>query len=307
MSFEDRDGKIWMDGNLVDWREAKIHILTHTFHYGVGVFEGLRAYETPQGSAIFRLPCHLERFAMSAKIMGMPMPFSQQQLFQATVELIAANRLGACYIRPVAYYGAESMGIHAQSLATHVSIAAWEWGAYLGEDALKKGIRVKTSSFSRHYPNSAMMKAKANGQYTNSVLATQEVTTSGYDEALMLDTNGCVAEGSGQNIFIVRKGRVYTPTLTSALEGITRDTIIKILSEELSLQVVEKTITRDEIYTADEAFFTGTATEVTPICELDDRSIGAGTAGPVSQAVQELYFDIATGKHERHQDWLTLV
>jgi len=307
MSFDDRDGYIWMDGEFVDWREAKIHVLTHTLHYGVGVFEGVRAYATDQGPAIFRLNRHTERLLQSAKIMGMKIPFSIEEMNSAQCEIIRKNELKSAYLRPMAFYGSEAMGLHAKGLKVHLSIAAWEWGAYLGDEALKNGIRVKTSSFNRHHVNSTMAKAKTNGHYTNSIMALQEAENAGYDEALMLDTNGYIAEGSGENIFIVRRGKVYTPSLTSALEGITRDTIVELLKDDMGLEVIEKQITRDEVYTADEAFFTGTAAEVTPIASLDDREIGCGSRGPVSEEIQQRYFDVVNGKNKDRLDWLTFV
>lgn len=307
MSFDDRDGYIWMDGEFVDWRDAKIHVLTHTLHYGVGVFEGVRAYATDQGPAIFRLNRHTERLLQSAKIMGMKIPFSVEEMNDAQCEIIRKNELKSAYLRPMAFYGSEAMGLHAKGLKVHLSIAAWEWGAYLGDDALKNGIRVKTSSFNRHHVNSTMAKAKTNGHYTNSIMALQEAENAGYDEALMLDTNGYVAEGSGENIFIVRRGKVYTPSLTSALEGITRDTIVELLKDDMGLEVIEKQITRDEVYTADEAFFTGTAAEVTPIRSLDDREIGNGARGPVSEEIQQRYFDVVNGKNKDRLNWLTFV
>jgi len=307
MSFDDRDGYIWMDGDFVDWREAKVHVLTHTLHYGVGVFEGVRAYATDNGPAIFRLNRHTERLLQSAKIMGMKIPFSIEQMNKAQLEIVAKNELKSAYLRPMAFYGSEAMGLHAKGLKVHLSIAAWEWGAYLGDEALKNGIRVKTSSFNRHHVNSTMAKAKTNGHYTNSIMALQEAENAGYDEALMLDTTGYVAEGSGENIFIVRRGKVYTPSLTSALEGITRDTIVELLRDDMGLEVIEKQITRDEIYTADEAFFTGTAAEVTPIASLDDREIGNGSRGPITADIQQRYFDVVNGKNPARMDWLTFV
>jgi len=307
MSFDDRDGYIWMDGEFVDWRDAKVHVLTHTLHYGVGVFEGVRAYATDKGPAIFRLNRHTERLFQSAKIMGMDIPYSPEVLNQAQIEAISKNELKSGYLRPMAYYGSEAMGLHAHGLKVHLMIAAWPWGAYLGEDALEKGIRVKTSSYNRHHVNSTMAKAKTNGHYTNSIMALQEAERCGYDEALMLDTNGYVAEGSGENIFIVRRGKVYTPSLTSALEGITRDTIVELLKDDMGIEVIEKQITRDEIYTADEAFFTGTAAEVTPINSLDDRIIGAGMAGELSKEIQGRYFDVVNGKDPAREHWLTYV
>jgi branched-chain amino acid aminotransferase len=307
MSFEDRDGFIWMDGEFVDWRDAKVHVLTHTLHYGVGVFEGVRAYATDKGPAIFRLDRHTERLLQSAKIMGMTIPFTVEEINKAQIECVARNKLESGYLRPMAYYGSEAMGLHAKGLKTHLMVAAWSWGTYLGDEALEKGIRVKTSSFNRHHVNSTMSKAKTNGHYTNSIMALQEAENAGYDEALMLDTNGYVAEGSGENIFIVRRGKVFTPSLTSALEGITRDTIAELLRDDMGMEIVEKQITRDEVYTADEAFFTGTAAEVTPINSLDDRIIGDGKRGAVTKEIQTRYFDVVNGRNPDRMDWLTLV
>ena len=305
-SMADRDGVIWYDGKLVDWRSATTHVLTHTLHYGMGVFEGVRAYNTDKGAAIFRLQDHTDRLFNSAHILQMKMPFSKQEISDAMCAAVRENNLESAYIRPMAFYGAEAMGIAAKTLSTHVICAAWSWGAYMGDEALTKGIRVKTSSFSRHHVNITMCKAKANGNYMNSILAHQEAAQDGYDEALLLDVDGFVAEGSGENVFIVRKGKLITPDLTSALEGITRDTIVQ-LAKELGIEVIEKRITRDEVYTADEAFFTGTAAEVTPIRELDNRAIGAGTRGPITEKLQALYFDVVKGKSAKHADWLTLV
>ena len=307
MSFDDRDGFIWMDGEFVDWREAKVHVLTHTLHYGVGVFEGVRAYATDQGPAIFRLERHTERLLQSAKIMGMTIPFTVDEINAAQCETIRKNELKSAYLRPMAFYGSEAMGLHAKGLKVHLSISAWEWGAYLGDEALENGIRVKTSSFNRHHVNSTMAKAKTNGHYTNSIMALQEAENGGYDEALMLDTSGYVAEGSGENIFIVRRGKVYTPSLTSALEGITRDTVVQLMQEDMGLEVIEKQITRDEVYTADEAFFTGTAAEVTPINSLDDRVIGSGKRGEVTTDIQRRYFDVVNGRNPDRMGWLTVV
>ncbi len=282
----DRDGVIWYDGKMVNWRDATTHVLTHTLHYGMGVFEGVRAYKTDKGTAIFRLKEHTNRLFNSAHILGMKMPYSKEELMEAQKAAVRENNLESAYMRPMAFYGAEAMGISAKTLSTHVIVAAWKWGAYMGQDALDNGIRVKTSSFSRHHVNITMCKAKANGNYMNSILAHQEAALDGYDEALLLDVDGFVAEGSGENIFIVRNGKLYTPDLTSALEGITRDTIVQ-LAAEIGLPIIEKRITRDEVYTADEAFFTGTAAEVTPIRELDRRNIGAGTAGPITKQLQK--------------------
>lgn len=306
MSFSDRDGVIWMDGELVPWRDANVHVLTHTLHYGVGVFEGLRAYQTEKGTAIFRLADHTDRFFRSARIMGMKMPFDRDTLNEAQKTVVRENGLTEAYVRPLAYWGSEGMGLHARNLKTHVAIASWEWGAYLGDEGLNTGIRVKTSSFSRHHVNSTMCKAKANGHYYNSILALEEAIAAGCDEALLLDTEGYVAEGSGENIFIVRDGRVLTPELTSALEGITRDTVVTLL-DELGLELHTKRITRDEVYVADEAFFCGTAAEITPIRELDGRPIGEGKRGPVTEQVQTMYFDQVKGRRDAHPEWLAFV
>ena len=305
-SMADRDGVIWYDGKMVNWRDATTHVLTHTLHYGMGVFEGVRAYKTDKGTAIFRLKEHTDRLFRSAHILQMKMPYSKEEMMEAQKAAVRENNLESAYMRPMAFYGAEAMGISAKTLSTHVIVAAWKWGAYMGQDALDNGIRVKTSSFSRHHVNITMCKAKANGNYMNSILAHQEAALDGYDEALLLDVDGFVAEGSGENIFIIRNGKLYTPDLTSALEGITRDTIVH-LAAEIGLSVIEKRITRDEVYSADEAFFTGTAAEVTPIRELDRRSIGNGTAGPITKQLQKMYFDAVTGKSAKHADWLTLV
>ncbi len=304
MTFADREGVIWMDGELIPWRDATVHVLTHTLHYGLGVFEGVRAYKTDKGTAIFRLQHHTERLFRSAHIMGMRLPFDRDTLNEAQKLVVQKNDLASAYIRPIVFYGSEGMGLHADNLRVHVAVASWEWGAYLGDEGLANGIRVKTSSFSRHHVNSTMCKAKANGHYYNSILALQEVAKAGYDEALLLDLEGFVAEGSGENIFIVRDGKILTPDLTSALEGITRDTILQLIAE-LGLEVKEKRITRDEIYVADEAFFTGTAAEVTPIRELDDRAIGRGERGPITEQLQTMYFDTVYGRRDQHQDWLT--
>jgi branched-chain amino acid aminotransferase len=306
-SMADRDGVIWYDGKMVNWRDATTHVLTHTLHYGMGVFEGVRAYKTDKGAAIFRLKEHTDRLFRSAHILGMKMPFDKATLVEAQKAAVRENNLESAYMRPMAFYGAEAMGISAKTLSTHVIVGAWSWGAYMGEEAITKGIRVKTSSFARHHVNITMCKAKANGNYMNSILAHQEAAQDGYQEALLLDVDGFVAEGSGENIFIIRNGKLYTPDLTSALEGITRDTIITLAKDELGLEVIEKRITRDEVYSADEAFFTGTAAEVTPIRELDNRAIGEGTRGPITEKLQSLYFDVVKGKNAKYQHWLTLV
>jgi branched-chain amino acid aminotransferase len=303
MSFADRDGVIWLDGRLVPWRSATTHLLTHSLHYGLGVFEGVRAYETARGSAVFRLPEHTGRLFRSAHIVGMEIPFDQAEVNDAVASVLRENKLASAYIRPFCFYGSEGMGLHAKGLKVHVAVAAWAWGAYLGDEGLKRGIRVKTSSFSRHHVNSLMCKAKVTGHYVNSMLALHEAAAAGCDEALLLDTDGYVAEGSGENIFIVRDGKLLTPELNSALEGITRDTIIT-LAGELGIAVREKRLTRDEVYVADEAFFTGTAAEVTPIRELDGRRIGAGGRGPVTEMLQNLYFDQVHGRRDQHREWL---
>ncbi|MBU6460194.1 MAG: branched-chain amino acid transaminase [Proteobacteria bacterium] len=306
MSMADRDGLIWYDGKMVPWREATTHVLTHTLHYGMGIFEGVRAYETRRGTAIFRLDAHTERFFQSAHILGMKLPFDRATLSQAQIAAVKGNQLPAGYIRPMAFYGPEAMGIAAHTLSVHVIVAAWSWGAYLGKEALEHGIRVKTSSFMRHHVNINMCKAKACGNYMNSILAHQEVAADGYDEALLLDVDGFVAEGSGENVFIVRRGILYTPDLTSALEGITRDTIVT-LAKDCGYSIVEKRITRDEVYSADEAFFTGTAAEVTPIRELDNRKIGNGDRGPITARLQKMYFDCVEGRDSDRMDWLTFI
>ena len=306
MSYADRDGVIWMDGEMVPWRDAQVHVLTHTLHYGVGAFEGIRAYNTPKGTAIFRLDDHVRRLFETAHILEMDVPFSRDQVTRACIDSVKQNSLETAYIRPLVFYGSEGMGLHADNLSVHVSIAAWFWGAYLGTDALEKGIRIKTSSYTRHLVNSVMCKAKACGNYINSILALQEAARDGYDEALLLDNEGMVAEGSGENIFIVRNGILYTPELTSALEGITRDTVLYLAQRE-GYEVIEKRITRDEIYIADEAFFTGTAAEVTPIRELDNRLIGKGLPGPVTQQLQTVYLDLVEGRRDGRDAWLTVV
>jgi len=304
--MDDRDGKIWMDGEWVEWRDAKVHVLTHTLHYGAGVFEGLRAYHTDQGPAIFRLEEHTDRLYRSAHILNMEIPFSKEEINQAHKDAISKNNLDSAYIRPMCFYGSEGMGLRADNLKVHVMIAAWSWGAYLGAESMEKGIRIRTSSYTRNHINSTMCKAKANGNYINSILALQEALSAGYDEALLLDHQGCVAEGSGENLFIVRNGVIYTPDTTSALEGITRETIMTIAKEQ-GFEVIEKRITRDEVYVADEAFFTGSAAEVTPIREYDDRKIGSGSRGPITEKIQTLYFDYVHGRRSDHEEWLARI
>ena len=306
MSMSDRDGVIWYDGKLVPWRDATTHVLTHTLHYGMGVFEGVRAYETPKGTAIFRLQAHTDRLFRSAHILGMNIPYDKNTINEATRAVVRENKLKSGYIRPMCFYGSEGMGLRADNLKVHAIVAAWTWGAYMGDDGLANGIKVRTSSYNRHHVNVTMCRAKANGQYMNSMLALREALASGCDEALLLDTEGYVSEGSGENIFIVRDGVMYTPDVTSALDGITRATVIQ-LATELDIRVVEKRITRDEVYIADEAFFTGTAAEVTPIRELDGRKIGIGKRGPITEKLQTLYFDVVHGRSHQHLDWLTPV
>jgi len=306
MSMADRDGVIWYDGELVPWRNATTHVLTHTLHYGMGVFEGVRAYNTPQGTAIFRLEAHTDRLFDSAHIMGMKIPFTKDEINEATRAAVRENNLESAYIRPMVFYGSEAMGLRATGLKVQVIVAAWSWGAYMGDEALVNGIKVRTSSFTRHHVNISMTRAKANGNYINSMLALQEAISGGADEAMLLDTEGYVAEGSGENIFLVRNGVVYTPEVTSCLNGITRNTVLQ-LADDLGIKVIEKRITRDEVYIADEAFFTGTAAEVTPIREVDGRQIGIGRRGPVTEKLQKAYFDLVTGKTSAHSEWRTLV
>lgn len=306
MSMADRDGFIWFDGKLVPWREAQIHVLTHSLHYGLSVFEGERAYKTDKGPAIFRLQEHTDRLFNSAHIYMMKMPYSKAEIMNATAEVIRANKLDAAYIRPIAFYGSEKMGVSPRGAEVHVAIAAWPWGAYLGDEGLEKGIRVKTSSYSRHHVNVTMARAKFAATYANSILANLEATTDGYDEALLLDVDGFVAEGAGENLFIVKDGCIYEPEIASALVGITRSTIIT-LAKDMGLEVRSKRLTRDDIYIADEAFFTGTAAEVTPIRELDNRTIGAGKRGPVTQEIQSRYFDVVYGRNSKYESWLTRV
>lgn len=306
MSMADRDGVIWLDGEMVPWREAKTHVLTHTLHYGMGVFEGIRAYETSRGPAIFRLSDHTDRLFRSAHILNMAMPYDKATINDAARAAVRENKLDSAYIRPMCFYGAEGMGLRADNLKVHVMIAAWHWGSYLGQDGLEKGIRVRTSSYTRHHVNITMCKAKANGNYMNSMLALQEALACGCDEALLLDSEGYAAEGSGENLFLVRNNVLYTPELTSALEGITRESIMQ-LASDLGYKTIEKRITRDEVYVADEAFFTGTAAEVTPIRELDGRRIGSGQRGPITTQLQSLYFDLVYGRHEKYSGWLDYI
>lgn len=304
MSLADRDGLIWHDGEMVPWREAKVHVLTHTFHYGLGVFEGVRAYNTSdRGTCIFRLKEHTDRLFNSAHILNMPMPFDKATLNKAQKDVVRENGLEEGYLRPMVFYGSEGMGLRADNIRTHVMVAAWEWPSYMDPEARDRGIKVRTSSFTRHHVNISMCKAKANGNYINSMLALREALDSGAEEALMLDNEGYVAEGSGENVFIVRNDKIYTPELTSCLDGITRATIFT-LAEELGYTVHEKRITRDEVYICDEAFFTGTAAEVVPIRELDGRAIGSGSRGPLTEKLQSMYFDTVRGKRSENSQWL---
>ena len=306
-ALDDRDGKIWMDGQMVEWRDAKIHVLTHTLHYGCGVFEGVRAYNTVNGTAIFRLQDHTERLFNSAKILRMKLPFTQEEANQAQIDVVRANQLESCYLRPLSWIGSEKLGVSPKGNKIHLMVAAWAWGAYLGEEGLKRGIRVKTSSYTRHHVNITMTQAKAVSNYSNSILANMEATEDGYDEALLLDASGFVSEGAGENIFIVQNGVIYTPDLSAgALNGITRNTIFAIAAD-LGLEIVQKRITRDEVYIADEAFFTGTAAEVTPIRELDRIEIGIGSRGPITEKIQSAFFDIVNGRNPRYAHWLTKV
>lgn len=306
MSMADRDGVIWFDGQMVPWKDAQVHVLTHTLHYGMGVFEGVRAYNTEKGTAIFRLDEHTDRLFNSAHIMNMQMPFSKEEIKQAQRDAVRLNKLPDAYIRPMAFYGSEAMGLRAEGLKVHIIVAAWSWPSYMSPEAKEKGIKVRTSSYTRHHVNISMCKAKANGHYINSMLALKEALSGGADEALLLDAEGYVAEGSGENIFIVSKGVIYTPELTSCLDGITRNAIFA-LAKELGYQIKEKRITRDEVYIADEAFFTGTAAEVLPIRELDGRLIGSGKRGPITTQLQTLFFDQVYGRRKQYPEWLTLV
>jgi len=306
-SMADRDGWIWHDGKLVPWRSATTHVLTHSLHYGLAVFEGVRAYKTVDGTAVFRLKEHTDRLFNSAHIYMMKIPFTRDELNEAQKEVVRANELAECYIRPIAYYGSEKIGVSPKGARVHVAIAAWPWGAYLGADGLEKGIRVKTASVQRHHVNVNMARAKFSGTYANSILANMEATEHGYDEGLLLDTEGFVAEGAGENLFVIKDGQICEPEIASALAGITRSTVHTLVREVLGQQVVSKRLTRDDVYIADEAFFTGTAAEVTPIRELDGRVIGEGKAGPITKQLQKAFFDVVTGKDEKHKYWLTPV
>ena len=303
MSMADRDGVIWYDGKLVPWRDATTHVLTHSLHYGLAVFEGLRAYKTKSGTAIFRLKEHTERMFNSAHIYMMKIPYDRETLMEAQKEVVRANKLDSCYVRPIAFYGSEKMGVSPKGARVHVAIAAWAWGAYLGADGLEKGIRVKTSSYARHHVNVSMCRAKYSGTYANSILANMEATEHGYDEGLLLDVDGFVAEGAGENLFMVKNNRIFEPELNSALIGITRDSVI-VLAGELGYTVDARRITRDDLYIADEVFFTGTAAEVTPVREVDGRTVGAGKRGPLTEKLQGMFFDVVNGRNEKYRHWL---
>ena len=303
-TMADRDGVIWFDGEMVDWRDAKIHVLTHTLHYGMGVFEGLRAYKAEQGTAVFRLQAHTDRLFESAAHMNMSIPFDKETLNVAQMSAVRENNLESAYIRPMCFYGSEGMGLRADNLRVHVMIAAWEWGAYLGQEALDNGIRIRKSSFVKNDSHPSMYLAKANGNYINSMLALDEAMSKGYDEALLLDSKGNVAEGSGENIFMINDGVLYTPELTASLNGITRNTIMT-LAKESGYDVVETTIKIEQLYDADEVFFTGSAAEVTPIREIDDNAIGNGSRGEITEKLQTMYFDLVHGRLDVHSDWLS--
>jgi len=306
MSMADRDGLIWYDGKLVPWREATTHVLTHSLHYGLAVFEGLRAYKTTKGTAIFRLKEHTERLFNSAHIYMMKIPYDRETLMAAQKEVVRANKLDSCYVRPIAFYGSEKMGVSPKGAKVHVAIAAWPWGAYLGSEGLEKGIRVKTSSYARHHVNVSMCRAKYSGTYANSILANMEATEHGYDEGLLLDVDGFVAEGAGENLFMIKNGKIVEPELNSALIGITRDSVIQ-LAADLGYTIGAKRITRDDLYIADEVFFTGTAAEVTPIREVDGRTVGTGKRGPLTEKLQSMFFDVVNGRSDKYGHWLHYV
>lgn len=306
MSMADRDGFIWMDGKLIPWRDATTHVLTHSLHYGLSVFEGVRAYKTERGTAIFRVKEHTDRLFNSAHIYMMKIPFDKETVIEAQKEVVRANKLDSCYIRPIAFYGSEKMGVSPRGAQVHLAIAAWTWGAYLGAEGLERGIRVKIASFARQHVNSTMPRAKLASTYANSILANTEATECGYDEAILLDTDGFVAEGAGENLFLVKNGVIWEPEIASALTGITRDTV-HTLARELGYEVRTKRLTRDDFYIADEAFFTGTAAEVTPIREIDNRQIGSGSRGPITTALQARFFELVGGKLPEHDAWLHYV
>ena len=296
--------KIWMDGKLVAWKDAQVHVLTHTLHYGLGVFEGIRCYKTAKGPAIFRLRDHVQRLFASAHIVQIKIPFSQDDIASAVIETVRVNRLKECYIRPIVFIGSGEMGLYVMKNPIQVAIAAWPWGTYLGDEGIRHGIRAKISSFTRHHVNISMTRAKVTAYYANSQIAKREIKESGYDEAILLDTDGYVSEGPGENIFIVRDGILKTTPLTSILEGITRESVLQ-LAQEKKIPAMEQRFTRDEMYIAEEAFFTGTAAEITPIREVDGRQIGTGQPGPITKELQEAFFEIVHGKDQKHKSWLT--
>jgi branched-chain amino acid aminotransferase len=306
MSLMQQQGYIWINGEFIEWQQAKIHCLTHTFHYGYGVLEGVRAYATAKGPAIFRLDDHTNRLFRSAKILNISIPYTKEQLNAAQQDILRKNNLQSAYLRPMVYYGSDYLGLHTDNLQSQVMIAAWDWPSYISHNSARQGIKVRTASFTRNHINSVLTKAKANGNYLNSILALQEAKSSGCDEALFLDHQGYIAEGSGQNVFIVKNNILYTPELTSILDGITRDTIFT-LATSLGLSVKEKNMARDEMYTADEMFFTGTAVEVTPICEIDNRIVGTGKPGKITLSLQELYLSIVKGQHAKYDYWLNYI
>ena len=306
MIMSDLKGKIWMDGNLLEWSDAKVHVLTHTLHYGTGVFEGVRAYETSEGPAIFRLEDHTNRLFESAKLIGMTIPFTAEELNAAQTEVVKINDLQNAYIRPMCFYGSEGMGLRADNLKVHACVAAWDWGSYLGEDKIKNGIRVKVTDFPKRTERSMLHKAKASGNYLYSMLALKDALNSGYDEALILDINDNVNEGSGENFFILNGNSLFTPKDATVLNGITRQTVMKI-AKDLGYEVIEKNISVDEAKMSDEAFFTGTAAEVTPIIQIDDKKISNGIPGPFTKKIQEIYFNIIRGKVREYNNWLTRV
>ncbi len=300
------DGQIWMDGSFCDWKDAKIHILTHTLHYGTGVFEGVRAYETDKGPAIFRLEDHTDRLFNSAKLIGMNIPFTKDVLMKAQCDAVNINNLKNAYIRPLCFYGNEGMGLRADNLKIHCAIAAWDWGPYLGEDKIINGIKIKVSSFPKRTEMAMLYKAKATGNYLNSMLALKDALNDGYDEALILGTDDSVNEGSGENFFLIKDNKLITPDLSTVLDGITRKTIIA-LAEDLDIQTVEKKISLDEVFECDEAFFTGTAAEVTPIIEIDNTKINNGIPGQITKKLQENYFNLIRGKYGKYDEWLTIL
>lgn len=308
MDLATTQGKVWFDGQLIDQPDAKVHVLTHSLHYGLAVFEGVRAYETPEGrTAIFRLNEHTERLLNSAKIFQLNVPFDFEQLLQAQKQVVRESKLSSAYIRPLIWVGSEKLGIAAKDNRIHAAVAAWQWGAYLGEEGITKGIRAKTSSYTHHHPNVTMCKAKAAANYPVSILANQEATRSGYDEAILMDPQGYVCQGSGENLFLVKDGQLHTPDLAGgALDGITRRTIMQFASD-LGIDVVQRRITRDEFYLADEVFMTGTAAEITPIREYDDRLIGDGKRGQLTERLQSLYFDVVHGRNDQYLHWLSFV